>query len=248
MSTLLVAEDDPDILAMIAGKLMREGHHVITAADGPTALAEARRVVPDAVVLDMGMPGLTGLDICRALRADLATAAIPVIMVTAQAQEADIERGFSAGADDYLTKPFSLRDLTGRVAELLAAEPVAGAVDAPKGDVHELDGPTREAFNYVTSRTGVVVLSALRHGPKRVSELQRPVADLPDADFARKFRALERDGWIRPHPEAEAGEDRRYELTDAGKQIARRMTELLDWIERHMPATLLAQRRYDRTH
>jgi DNA-binding response OmpR family regulator len=119
MSKVLIADDDPDILDLVAFKLEQAGHHLVTAGDGITALAEARREPPDVVVLDVSMPGMSGLDICRELRADPATAAIPVILLTARAQEADVEAGFDVGADDYVTKPFSPRELVSRVAVVL---------------------------------------------------------------------------------------------------------------------------------
>jgi DNA-binding response OmpR family regulator len=119
MSKVLIADDDPDILDLVAFKLEQAGHQLVTAGDGITALAEARREPPDVVVLDVSMPGMSGLDICRELRADPATAAIPVILLTARAQEADVEAGFDIGADDYVTKPFSPRELVSRVAVVL---------------------------------------------------------------------------------------------------------------------------------
>jgi DNA-binding response OmpR family regulator len=119
MSTVLIADDDPDILDLITFKLEQAGHTLITATDGTTALAEARRTFPDVALLDIAMPGLSGLDVCRELRADAATSSIPVILLTARAQESDVEIGFEVGADDYLTKPFSPRELVSRVAAVL---------------------------------------------------------------------------------------------------------------------------------
>ena len=120
MSTILIADDDRDILDLVAFKLGAAGHELITATDGAGALTEARRAVPDIVVLDMGMPGMSGLDVCRELRADTITATIPVILLTARDQESDVEAGFDAGADDYIVKPFSPRELQNRVAALLS--------------------------------------------------------------------------------------------------------------------------------
>jgi DNA-binding response OmpR family regulator len=120
MSTILVADDDRDILDLVAFKLSAAGHELITATDGATALTEARRAVPDIVVLDVAMPGMSGLDVCRELRADSLTTAIPVILLTARGQEADVEAGFDVGADDYIVKPFSPRELQSRVTALLS--------------------------------------------------------------------------------------------------------------------------------
>ena len=119
MTAVLVADDDADIRDLVAFKLEQAGFDVITAEDGPGALSAAQQQVPDIAVLDISMPGMSGLDVCRMLRADPATADMMIIMLTARAQENDVEGGFSAGADDYLIKPFSPRELTTRVQALL---------------------------------------------------------------------------------------------------------------------------------
>jgi DNA-binding response OmpR family regulator len=123
MATVLLAEDDADIRSLVTFKLRRAGHHVHGFGDGLSALAYAREHPPDLAVLDVMMPGMSGLDVCRQLRADLATAAVPVIFLTACAEKADIAAGFAAGADDYIIKPFSPRDLAMRVSALLTRVP-----------------------------------------------------------------------------------------------------------------------------
>jgi DNA-binding response OmpR family regulator len=120
MPTVLVADDDADVRDVVVFKLEQVGYDVIAAEDGATALAYAREVRPDLAVLDVMMPRMTGLDVCRELRADARTASIAVILLTARAQENDIENGFAWGADDYLTKPFSPRELASRVRAVLA--------------------------------------------------------------------------------------------------------------------------------
>ncbi|MFG1923644.1 response regulator transcription factor [Cryptosporangium sp. NPDC048952] len=119
MSTILIADDDRDILDLVAFKLSAAGHELITATDGATALTEARRSVPDIVVLDVSMPGMSGLDVCRELRAEPMTSSVPVILLTARGQESDVEAGFDVGADDYILKPFSPRELQNRITAML---------------------------------------------------------------------------------------------------------------------------------
>jgi two-component system response regulator MtrA len=118
--TVLVADDDEDILQLVSFRLERAGYNVVTAADGQQAIAAAREHKPDLAVLDVMMPGLNGYEVTRQLRADAATADIPVILLTARVQEADVSRGFEAGADDYLRKPFSPQELRSRVQAILA--------------------------------------------------------------------------------------------------------------------------------
>jgi DNA-binding response OmpR family regulator len=116
---VLVADDEEDIRALVAFRLKRAGYEVITAADGEEALLLATTRLPDLVVLDMMMPKATGLEVTRSMREHDATKDIPVILLTARAQEGDVIRGFEAGADDYVKKPFSPHDLQARVQALL---------------------------------------------------------------------------------------------------------------------------------
>ena len=120
MSQILIVEDDADIRELAAFKLTLEGHEVHEEADGEAGLAAARELMPDLIVLDWMMPKLTGLEVCQALRAESATESLPIILLTAKAQEADVQRGFAAGADDYISKPFSPPELASRVTALLA--------------------------------------------------------------------------------------------------------------------------------
>ncbi|HET9860746.1 MAG TPA: response regulator [Nocardioidaceae bacterium] len=119
MAKIVVADDDADIRELVAFKLQQTGHEVVAVADGAAAVEACQAEEPDLVVLDVMMPGMSGLDACRALRLDPALAKVPVILLTARAQEADIEQGFNAGADDYVVKPFSPRELASRVAAVL---------------------------------------------------------------------------------------------------------------------------------
>jgi DNA-binding response OmpR family regulator len=115
---VLVADDDDDILLLVTTRLRRDGFTVLQARDGDEALDVALERRPAIAVLDIGMPGLDGLDVVRAIRADDTTKEMRVILLTAKAQESDVRRGFEAGADAYVKKPFSPADLSARVKEL----------------------------------------------------------------------------------------------------------------------------------
>jgi DNA-binding response OmpR family regulator len=120
MARIVVADDDADIRDLVIFKLRQAGHDVHAVEDGAAAVGSCQAVPPDLVVLDVMMPGMGGLDATRALRLDSRLARVPVILLTARAQESDIEQGFGAGADDYVVKPFSPRELASRVAAVLA--------------------------------------------------------------------------------------------------------------------------------
>jgi DNA-binding response OmpR family regulator len=119
MSQILIVEDDNDIAQLIAHYLQKAGHTVEMVASGTTAVARAKGAPPDLIVLDLMLPGMDGLLVCQALRADPATALVPIIMLTARAEESERIAGLELGADDYVTKPFSPGELTARVAALL---------------------------------------------------------------------------------------------------------------------------------
>jgi DNA-binding response OmpR family regulator len=119
---VLVADDDADIRELVLFKLEAAGFEVAAVADGQTALDTALADPPDLVVLDLMMPGLTGLEVCAALREAPTTAQLPIIMLTAKAQDADITRGLATGADDYIVKPFSPRELLSRVQAVLSRQ------------------------------------------------------------------------------------------------------------------------------
>jgi len=116
---ILVAEDDRDIASLIAHYFRKQGWEPHTVSAGDDALAYAKRHAIDLVVLDLMMPGLSGLEVCRALRGDKTTEGIPIIMVTARADETDRIVGLDIGADDYLAKPFSPNELVARVRALI---------------------------------------------------------------------------------------------------------------------------------
>ena len=139
---VLVVDDERVLTETIGYNLRREGYTTVNAYDGPTALAVARREHPDAIVLDVMLPGLDGFEVCRALRRE---SAVPILMLTAREGELDTVLGLELGADDYLTKPFSMRELLARVKALLRRSEIAVAPPAlpstGEGAVHL--GPLR---------------------------------------------------------------------------------------------------------
>jgi DNA-binding response OmpR family regulator len=125
--TVLVADDDEDVLELVAFRLRRAGYRTVVARDGRQALELAGREHPDLSVLDVAMPGLDGLEVTRRLRAGAGTRAMPIILLTARSQEGDVHAGIRAGADAYLRKPFSHRELRARVDGMLGGPPPAPA-------------------------------------------------------------------------------------------------------------------------
>jgi two-component system phosphate regulon response regulator PhoB len=127
MKIVLVVDDDTDIRELIVWKLTQAGYGTLAETDGAAGLVAAAGasptafgVRPDLVILDWAMPKMSGIDVCLALKADPATSHLPVIMLTAKAQESQIDRGFAAGADDYIVKPFSPSEMIRRVEVALS--------------------------------------------------------------------------------------------------------------------------------
>jgi two-component system phosphate regulon response regulator PhoB len=132
--TILIVDDEPDIVDMLRFNLAREGYRVLSAPSGEQALREIQRETPDLVVLDLMLPGIDGLEVCKQLRESSATAMLPIIMVTARTEDADMVAGLELGADDYVTKPFSPRVLSARIKTLLNRRRAA----ATRGDAGSL--------------------------------------------------------------------------------------------------------------
>ncbi len=171
--TVLVVDDEEDILELVKYNLDKEGYSVVCVATGEDALAATRMKMPDALVLDLMLPGVDGLEVCRRLKADPTTRQIPILMLTAKGSEADIVAGLELGAADYVTKPFSPRVLTARVKAVLRRDAEAAEADAA---VH----------------VGSVVIHPGRH--------QVLVGDVPVQLTATEFRILHflarRPGWV----------------------------------------------------
>lgn len=118
---VLVADDEPNILISLEFLMKREGHAVSLARDGHEALEAIRRERPDLVLLDVMMPGRSGFEVCQAVRADETLAGVKILMLTAKGRDTDVAQGLAMGADGYMTKPFSTKDLAARVREMLGA-------------------------------------------------------------------------------------------------------------------------------
>ena len=138
--TVLVVDDERDLVDLVGYNLRRNGYDVITAFDGDQAIEQAAKHVPDLVLLDLMLPGTDGMEVARRLKADGRTARIPIIMMTAKGEETDVVVGLTLGADDYVTKPFSIKVLMARVQTVLrrgdgGGAGASGAAAAPDGEV-----------------------------------------------------------------------------------------------------------------
>jgi DNA-binding response OmpR family regulator len=117
---VLIADDEPNIVVSLEFLMKREGHTVSVARDGPSALEAIRRDKPALVLLDVMMPGLSGFEVCQAVRADESLAGVKIVMLSAKGRDTDLAKGHALGADAYVTKPFSTRELAETVRTLLA--------------------------------------------------------------------------------------------------------------------------------
>lgn len=170
---ILLIEDDSDISELVQYNLEREGFKVYASANGESGLSQAIKLKPDLVVLDLMLPGLDGLSVCRKLRAHPATAEVPIVMLTAKGEESDVVIGLEMGADDYVAKPFSPKELLARIRAVLR-RPRLGVVSEGRrttGPV-TLDPERHEAFlrdaPLVLTLAEYKLLSALTSRPGRV--------------------------------------------------------------------------------
>jgi DNA-binding response OmpR family regulator len=158
MPRILVVEDDIDISALIAHYLEKAGHVVERLASGSSVMPRLRAQPADLVILDLMLPGASGLVVCEAMRADPATAAIPVIMLTARGEEGERIAGLEIGADDYVTKPFSPKELVARVAaRLRRVAPAAGSSGNPGTAIAHYGGITIDADRHLVTLDGAEV-------------------------------------------------------------------------------------------
>ena len=194
--TILVVDDEPRIVELARDYLEHAGFDVVTAADGPSGLAAARDKAPDLVVLDLGLPGLDGLDVTRQLRQGQSTAALPILMLTARDDELDKLLGLELGADDYLTKPFSPRELVARVkAVLRRADRPVGAGDVIRVGDLELDVPRMRTQVAGTSvdltPTEFTLLATLARQPGRIFTRSQLLDALHGVAFESYERAID---------------------------------------------------------
>lgn len=172
--TILVVDDEDDILELIRFNLAREGFHIEAATSGEKALKKAAALLPDLLILDLMLPGIDGLEVTRRMKSDARTRAVPIIMLTAKGEEADIVSGLELGADDYVVKPFSPRILIARAKAVLRRhEPPAN--DMPKAiRVHEL----------------------LIHPGRREVRIEDHLVNLTYSEFQLLYYLAKRPGWV----------------------------------------------------
>lgn len=201
MSKILVVDDDENLLETLRYNLANEGYTVVIAEDGIQGLELARKESPDLIILDIMLPGLDGLEICRILRREMNT---PILMLTAKIEEVDKAVGLEVGADDYMTKPFSVRELMARVRVMLrrsrwqekSASTVAGeALALLKANGIELDVAGHRVFHYGASLNlspkGFQLLSFLMHHRGQVFNRDRLVEKVWGFDYGGTARTVD---------------------------------------------------------
>jgi phosphate regulon transcriptional regulator PhoB len=209
---ILVVDDEPTLIATLKYNLEQENFEVVTACDGENAIESARAHKPDLVVLDLMLPGLSGIDVCRILRKETN---VPIIMLTAKDTEVDKVVGLEIGADDYVTKPFGMQELMARVRALLRR-----AGDAPRpseavtaGDI-TLDTSRREAIRggehvHLKPKEYELLLYFMRH-PGRVFTREQLLNDIWGYEFAGDTRTVDvHVRWLRQKIETEPGAPKR---------------------------------------
>jgi two-component system phosphate regulon response regulator PhoB len=193
---ILLVDDEPDAIEVLAFKIREAGFDLVCAQDGAEALASALDEHPDLVVLDVMLPEMSGLEVCKILRRNPSTAAIPVIMLTARAAEQDRVAGLELGADDYVTKPFSPRELVLRIRKLLArAKPAVETETVLRSGGLEIDPAAHAAFAggrpLVLTAIEFKLLETLVRRRGRVQSRERLLADVWGYDRAIDTRTVD---------------------------------------------------------
>lgn len=193
---ILVVDDEPDVLELVEFNLRKAGFDVLLAEDGEAALRRIEAEQPDAVVLDLMLPGVDGLEVCKLLRRDPATANLPVLMLTAKATEVDRVLGLELGAQDYLTKPFSPRELVLRVKNLLQhSQPGTAPAEHIKFEELAIDVPRHavtvkgKPIELTATEFKLLVLLAQRQG--RVQSREQLLRDVWEYDAAIDTRTVD---------------------------------------------------------
>lgn len=197
-SSIFVVEDEEDILELLKFNLSHEGLTVRTAVSGEEAVKAISSKPPDLVLLDLMLPGLNGLDVCRYLKKDPATAAIPIVMVTAKGEEADVVTGLELGADDYITKPFSMKVLIARVRTVLRRRREPPADENTPIRIHDIE---------------------INPGRHEVRVKGKPV-EMTFSEFRILHLLANRPGWVKTREQivdAVRGED--YAVTDRAVDV-----------------------------
>ena len=192
--TVLIVEDDADIAALIAHFLEKTGFGSEIVADGGRALARAKESVPDLVILDLMLPGLNGLEVCRALRAGEKTSMVPIIMLTARGEESERIFGLDVGADDYMVKPFSPNELMARVRALLRRVAPAATKELRSGPITmNLERHTVTAHGQEVRLTAkeFLLLQYLMEHRGRVVSRDRLLSDVWDYQYPGETRTVD---------------------------------------------------------
>lgn len=214
--TICIVEDEEDIRELLEFQLQREGYTTISAETGEAGLNEVRNRKPDVVLLDLMLPGMDGLDVCRALNSEPSTSTIPIIMLTARGEEADIVTGLEMGADDYIPKPFSPRVLLARIKSVLRRRQREDEIDAD-GIIHY------DCFTIDPQRHQVLI--------------DRKPVDLTATEFKLLAFLCKRPGWVFTRQQivdAVRGED--YAVTERSVDVQivglrKKLGERASWIE-----------------
>lgn len=197
--TVLVVEDEEDILALLHFNLIKAGYEVICAADGEEGLRKIEEKQPDLLLLDLMLPGIGGLEICRILRSEEKTAKLPIIMLTARGEESDVVQGLEMGADDYMTKPFSIKVLLARIQTVLRRNSEGDQID-----------PSEE-----------IVYGELQiHPGRNIVKAAGDIVDLTYTEFRVLVALASRPGWVFTRYQivnAVRGED--YAVTDRAVDV-----------------------------
>jgi two-component system alkaline phosphatase synthesis response regulator PhoP len=194
--TILVVDDEEDVLELVKYNLEKNGYRVTTASTGEEAISKARSIVPNLVLLDLMLPGIDGLEVCKQLKSNPKTEQVPVIMLTAKGEESDVVVGLEVGADDYITKPFSPKVLIARIRRILHRSVVQQRESYPV-KIHEINiDPSRHEVLVKGKRTDLTytefkILYALARRPGIVFTRYQIVDAVHGNDYLVTERAVD---------------------------------------------------------